>query len=494
MDIQLSFAPGTNFDMMVVYEMASRVWEDYLGDDVTVHVYVGTSPQLPTKVAGGALSGIAPYQQYDTFRTQLTADATSTDDTTAVGSLNPGSTYDLAIGNRLSSNSEMKLTRANAKAIGMIAGHDTILDGIILMNDLSAHPRFGWDYDAVDLNVGSHQLDAMSVAIHEIGHILGYVSGVDTLGQQQSALQVLGDSSGTSQVTPLDMFRASRQTVGQSTISMTVGANAYFSIDQGVTNLGNFSQGGNSFQASHWENSRTPLGIMDPTISLGERMTISELDLRAFDVIGWDRQDATTIDLAALELDAKGDLATQLGQTVAWLENNQTTAAESLTVDRSTDVETMVVESQIYNSLWGGGNGNWQEIMEHLQNAMWETENFSSLEEETSKAETLETPTLFPNIPPIDSFIGTPNVSPEDIFDQGVDELLNHGSLQPDQPETKLDLESTGGYSADPFTLLGVSNQPPSPLLGESNFGLDLPGGVATWFEGASLGVEAVFS
>jgi hypothetical protein len=45
---------------------------------------------------------------------------------------------------------------------------------------------------------------------------------------------------------------------------------------------------GDGRQASHWKDD-LGLGIMDPTANLaGQVNTVSALDLRAFDVMGWD--------------------------------------------------------------------------------------------------------------------------------------------------------------------------------------------------------------
>jgi len=63
----------------------------------------------------------------------------------------------------------------------------------------------------------------------------------------------------------------------------------YFSVDGGATSLAAFSTGsqyGDGFEAHHWKNN-LGLGVMDPTIVSGELVSISNIDLRAFDVIGY---------------------------------------------------------------------------------------------------------------------------------------------------------------------------------------------------------------
>jgi len=71
-------------------------------------------------------------------------------------------------------------------------------------------------------------------------------------------------------------------------MDLAEGGNPFFSIDRGVTNMGNLSTGrvhGDGQQASHWKDN-LGLGIMDPTAGNGELLTITAGDLRFFDAIG----------------------------------------------------------------------------------------------------------------------------------------------------------------------------------------------------------------
>lgn len=92
---------------------------------------------------------------------------------------------------------------------------------------------------------------------------------------------------------------------------------------------------------------------MDPVVRAGQIRSISTLDKRAMDIIGWDLQQAN-LNLASLQIQAKEKLAARLGVTVAWLEANPIEAAQLLGQDRSPDVETMIDNS---NYEWGSSGG-----------------------------------------------------------------------------------------------------------------------------------------
>jgi hypothetical protein len=168
------------------------------------------------------------------------------------------------------------LNTANAKALGLM-GANAAADASITFSSL-----FSWDFDQSN-GVGAGLQDFVGVAIHEIGHALGFVSGVDIVDGYIGNPTNLDNYAIYS---ALDFFRFS----APGTLNLAAGDAAYFSLDGGTTNLGNFSTGsfyGDEEQASHWKDN-LGLGIMDPTMNpAGQINTPSALDLVAFDVIGW---------------------------------------------------------------------------------------------------------------------------------------------------------------------------------------------------------------
>jgi len=204
-------------------------------------------------------------------------------------------------------NSVIGVNTANAKALGYAINPATV-DGSVSFNS---------DYsDAFDFNPGdgiaASHIDFVGVAIHEIGHALGFVSGVDDYdfvgtGGPIADLPCLQDgtlckdypANDTWWGYTLDLFRYS----GKGQLDWTTGTDSYFSIDGGkstVSSNGYFSTGafnGDGWQASHWAapinsagNFTCALpfeGVMNPYLCNGSNAVITGEDLDAFDAIGY---------------------------------------------------------------------------------------------------------------------------------------------------------------------------------------------------------------
>ena len=239
----------------------------------------------------------------------MSNDASSANDTTMVNNLPSGTSFSTYL-NRTNNNpngagsatayldndgdannTTLRLNNANAKAVGLLTADLAAEDANITFNS-----DFSWDFDQSD-GIGAGLIDFVGVAIHEIGHAMGFTSGVDIL--DIFSPPAMGGPYNDDQftfVTALDFtrFSADSESAGAD-IDWTADTRAkYFSIDGGATaataGTDHWSTGlnfGDGRQASHWKDNLA-LGIMDPTaVAAGSVNVVTALDLLALDVVGW---------------------------------------------------------------------------------------------------------------------------------------------------------------------------------------------------------------
>ncbi|GAB4461448.1 MAG: hypothetical protein OHK0029_26740 [Armatimonadaceae bacterium] len=287
------------------FNEAAALWSNIFDDAVTVNITINYR-SLASGILGQA-SSTDTFFLYSDFRNSLLLDALSADDALATSSLPTGPTFDLLINNTRdnpngqgssvpyldnnggNNNQIINMTRANAKALGLVAGNSTASDATITFSS-----NFSFDFDRSN-GISGGQTDFVAVAGHEIGHALGFICGCDVLDTNTLPSQNPGAPFNADEfifVTPLDMFRFSTQSLafGPGVIDWTAdNRTKFFSIDGGATSLAQFATGrnfGDGRQASHWKDN-LGIGLMDPTLGGGEFGQITTLDIRAFDVIGW---------------------------------------------------------------------------------------------------------------------------------------------------------------------------------------------------------------
>ncbi|MDA7888754.1 NF038122 family metalloprotease, partial [Akkermansiaceae bacterium] len=280
------------------FQDAAAIWENFLTDTMVVNLDIrfdgrnfDNSPMAPTTL-GSALR-VAEVHSYAAVKGALIADTLSANDATATSNLPAGSSLSfltndantsavITDNNGSGNNNFLDVNRANAKALGLLSGNPADNDASIAFNN-----SFSWDFDQSD-GVGAGLQDFVGVATHEIGHALGFRSGVDAVDATHGAgPSAPTDLNGLAVHTVLDLFRYSA--AGQ--LNYATGGAPYYSIDGGATNLALFSTGsfnGDGRQASHWKDNLA-IGLLDPTANPpGQLNLLSQLDIDAIDAIGYD--------------------------------------------------------------------------------------------------------------------------------------------------------------------------------------------------------------
>lgn len=192
-------------------------------------------------------------------------------------------------------NSALSANTSLLKALGFTptyaAGNDNQIDGSVTFSN-----QFNWDFDPTN-GISSNGIDFIGVAIHEIGHALGFRSGVDTYDINTA---FGGNIGGFAVMSIWDLFRYSEASAALGVNDWAIGGTGstapYFSIDGGQTvfNGDAYLSTGRNFgdgrQASHWKDNavgQPQLGILDPTVAFGQQDEMTSLDLAAYDAMGW---------------------------------------------------------------------------------------------------------------------------------------------------------------------------------------------------------------
>ena len=296
-DIHLYLGDGLTANPAAVAAFGRAVgdWEARIGNPIRVNIEADLGTFSDPRIIGATGFGSEPVNlDYAMVRAKMAARAsrpgnavlahlpTRAELRASVPDL-PGASFDpTTIG----------ILRANQKALGLIDDPltDPLTDGQITFNS-----AFQFDYDRGD-GIDPDKMDFQTVAAHEIGHVLGFVSDTDDYdrfgGIPDNATTLdLFRFAASAKPTTFDEFRTFPRELRPGAEAVTTDLVNAFNMSTGA-NLGD----GN--QASHWKDDHLVIGdtvflgpligIMDPTLPFGTTYEISAADLRAMELIGYD--------------------------------------------------------------------------------------------------------------------------------------------------------------------------------------------------------------
>ncbi|MEO0836186.1 MAG: NF038122 family metalloprotease [Cyanobacteria bacterium J06642_3] len=326
-EFNFSFAPGVTEEQALGFEIAGDIWSQHLADsyrgkDLEINIHVEASDDsLPDNVVGGAFPAIATNVKYSKIYDAIQNDVTTDLDQIAADNLLNKNRIDALVGGEvIEQNFQTHVTRANLKALGLVKGNSKKLDGYIVVNNFEGQL---WSYDYLG-TPAEGTFDFLSMAQHEIGHVLGFISGA------RHTEETVGNK--ISNMTTMDLFRYSTASAELGINDLTYGQAAFFSVD-GQESIIEFTTG-EDHQVGHLVESDNR-ALMSPNISFAERWSITDDDLQVLDAIGWNVVNPGVIDMAEIYEDAQAEVATiQTG-------------------DLSRKVTQQILSSDAYN--WGTG-------------------------------------------------------------------------------------------------------------------------------------------
>jgi hypothetical protein len=273
------------------YLAAAATWESLIATPITITIDVDFGPTWFGEAFGASVLGETTSQEigddsiYPDLRQSLIENASTAQETTLYDALPVAS-----VPTDLGPTTLVIAPSATWRALGFISA---TADPVGEESDFGDPPAtgfnssFSYDFNPDD-GISPGRLDFNAIALHELGHVLGFDSeaGARELDADFPLAVSIWDLFRLRPGSTLDAFPTVQRIISSG------GQQVHFtgSSELGLSTGRPDGSGGDGNQASHWQDDRITghlIGVMDPTLEDGQHVTITSDDLLALDSFGY---------------------------------------------------------------------------------------------------------------------------------------------------------------------------------------------------------------
>ena len=273
------------------YLAAAATWESLIATPITITIDVDFGPTWFGEAFGALVLGETNAQEigddsiYPDLRQALIQQASTPRETALEGGLPV-----TAVPTDLGSTTFVISPSANWRALGFISATADPVGEETEFGDPPAtgfNSSFRYDFNPSD-GIDPNSLDFNAIALHEIGHVLGFDS--QTGGRELDATFPVAvsiwDLFRLRPGSTLNAFPSAQRILSSGDPQVYFSGSSELALSTGRPD----GSGGDGNQASHWKDDRFTgqiIGIMDPTLDDGQHVVITANDLLALDSFGY---------------------------------------------------------------------------------------------------------------------------------------------------------------------------------------------------------------